>query len=112
MNVLPYTVLKITAFQDRHENKDAYDLVFTLLHQEDGPHPAGRAAASSPISGHTLVLEALELLEQRFADPQQDGPSAYAAFLATQDREDETARLRQESVATIRQFLRGFREAT
>jgi hypothetical protein len=22
---------RITAFQDRHENKDAYDLVFTLL---------------------------------------------------------------------------------
>ena len=31
-NLLPYTVLKILAFQDRHENKDAYDLVFTLLH--------------------------------------------------------------------------------
>jgi hypothetical protein len=26
-NVLPYTVLKISAFQDRHENKDAYDLL-------------------------------------------------------------------------------------
>jgi hypothetical protein len=25
-NVLPYTVLKVFAFQDRHENKDAYDL--------------------------------------------------------------------------------------
>jgi hypothetical protein len=29
-NVLPYTALKIFAFQERHENKDAYDLVFTL----------------------------------------------------------------------------------
>ena len=24
-NVLPYTVLKILAFQDRHENKDGYE---------------------------------------------------------------------------------------
>ena len=31
-NVLPYTALKIFAFQDRHENKDSYDLVFCLLH--------------------------------------------------------------------------------
>lgn len=42
-NVLPYTVLKILAFQDRHENKDAYDLVFTLLNHEGGPLVAGRA---------------------------------------------------------------------
>lgn len=35
-NVLPYTVLKIFSFQDRHENKDAYDLVFTLLNQDAG----------------------------------------------------------------------------
>ena len=34
VNVLPYTVLKIFAFQDRHGNKDAYDLVFTLLNHQ------------------------------------------------------------------------------
>ncbi|MGH2902131.1 MAG: hypothetical protein ACRDK7_00835 [Solirubrobacteraceae bacterium] len=34
-NLLPYTVLKIFAFQERHENKDAYDLIFTLLRAHD-----------------------------------------------------------------------------
>jgi hypothetical protein len=29
-NILPYVALKIFAFQDRHDNKDAYDLGFTL----------------------------------------------------------------------------------
>ena len=47
-NVLPYLVLKVFAFQDRHENKDAYDLIFTLLNGEGGPRAVGRAAAASP----------------------------------------------------------------
>jgi hypothetical protein len=43
-NILSYTVLKIFAFQDRHENKDAYDLVFCLLNFGSGPKDAGPAA--------------------------------------------------------------------
>jgi len=42
-NILSYTVLKILAFQDRHENKDAYDLVYCLLNFGDGPEDAGAA---------------------------------------------------------------------
>ena len=109
-NVLPYTVLKIFAFQDRHENKDAYDLVFTLLNGQGGPQSSGRAAAASTVARHAQVTEALELLEERFRDAVQDGASAYASFLATPDDEDEKARLRQEAAATIRAFLTGFRQ--
>lgn len=109
-NVLPYTVLKIFAFQERHENKDAYDLVFTLLNFEDGPRAAGIAARKSAVAQHPQVVEALTLLEERFRDVGQDGPNTYAAFLARPDDEDEKARLRQQAVATVREFLRGFRE--
>ena len=107
-NVLPFTVLKILAFQDRHENKDVYDLVFTLLNHEDGPRSAGRAAAASAVAQHPQVIEALGLLEERFRDAGQDGPSAYALFLAISDDEEERARLRQEAAATVREFLVGF----
>lgn len=109
-NVLPYTVLKIFAFQERHENKDAYDLVFTLLHYEGGPRAAGRAAAASAVAERQQVTEAVRLLEERFRDARQDGPSAYASFLATPGDEDEKARLRQEAVATVGTFLHGFHE--
>jgi hypothetical protein len=109
-NVLPYTVLKIFAFQDRHENKDAYDLLFTLFNHEGGPRSAGGAAAASRIAAHPQVIEATALLEERFRDPRQDGPSAYAAFLASRDDEQQKARLRQEAVAIVREFLRAFRE--
>jgi hypothetical protein len=110
-NVLPYTVLKIFAFQDRHENKDAYDLVFTLLNHEDGPRVAGRAAAASAVAQHPQVTEALGLLDERFRDAGQDGPNAYASFLVAPVDDDEKARLRQEAVATVREFLRGFLDA-
>jgi hypothetical protein len=107
-NVLPYTVLKIFSFQERHENKDAYDMVFTLFNHERGPREAGAAAAASPVAGHEQVADALALLAERFADADQDGPSAYALFLADPDGEEERARLRQEAVATVREFLAGF----
>lgn len=107
-NILAYTVLKILAFQDRHDNKDAYDLVFTLLNADDDPQQAGFRARESAIAGHPQVEEALVLLQERFADAGQDGPNAYAGFLSRRDRED-VARLRQEAVATVRAFLRGFR---
>lgn len=110
-NVLPYIVLKIFAFQDRHENKDAYDLVFTLLNYEDGPRAAGRAVAASAVAQHPQVTEALGLLEERFRDAGQDGPNAYASFLVAPGDDDERARLRQEAVATVREFLRGFPDA-
>lgn len=108
VNILSYTVLKILAFQDRHENKDSYDLVFTLLNVEGGPVEAGRSARSSPIAGHHQTVEALALLEERFGGVEQDGCISYALFLG--DEEGERARLRQEALATIREFLKGFRE--
>ena len=108
-NVLPYTVLKIHAFQDRHENKDAYDLVFTLLNYPSGPAIAGTAAAQSRIATDERVSRGLDLLEERFATADMDGPIVYAAFIADSNDDDDALRRRQEAVATVRSFLRTFR---
>jgi hypothetical protein len=82
-NILPYAVLKIFSFQDRHANKDAYDLIFTLLNQDAGPRAAGAAAAASPVAGHPQVSEALSLLgEDSPASPrtgQQPTPPSWRA---------------------------------
>lgn len=108
-NVLPYVVLKINAFQDRHENKDAYDLVFTLRHYRDKPEATGRELAASSVAGHEQVAAALELLDERFAEPDNDGPTAYAGFLA--ENEEEREQLKREASAVVRGVLTGFREA-
>jgi hypothetical protein len=108
-NLLPYAVLKVLAFQDRHENKDAYDLVFTLLHHGAGPRGAGAVASASPIVEHPQVREALGLMGERFSDSAQDGACSYAAFLATPGREEESARLRMQAVIAVEEFLEGLR---
>ena len=106
--LLTYVVLKILAFQDRHDNKDAYDLVFCLINFGDGPESAGTAAATSPVALHAQVADSLRLLGERFVDVDHDGPASYAAFLALGDDADETARLRREAVAAVRSFLSAF----
>ena len=106
--LLPYTVLKILAFQDRHENKDAYDLVFVILNHGGGPSAAGRASAASPIAGDPQVTEAIDLLSARFVDADHDGPHAYAKFLAAVGDDEAKARLRNEAVAAINRYLAGF----
>jgi len=104
--VLTYIVLKALAFQDRHDNKDAYDLVFTLLRHTGGPVGAAEVAAVSPVRTDGQVVAALQLLAERFAEPGHDGPTAYANFLADPDDDEEKARLRNEAVAAVIQFLR------
>jgi hypothetical protein len=103
-NILSYTVLKILAFQDRHENKDSYDLVYCLLNYGDGPEDAGRAAHASAIRNEPQVQDALKLLAGRYESAEHDGAIAYAAFLDGGDGDLE-ARHRQEAVAVVRQFL-------
>jgi hypothetical protein len=49
----------------------------------------------------------MTLLAERFAGIAQDGPTAYAAFLASAVDTEEAARLRQEAVATVSEFLVG-----
>lgn len=106
--LLAYVVLKIIAFQDRHDNKDAYDLIFCLLNFRAGPEDAGRVAAGSAIAAHPAVEAALRLLGERFAATDHDGAAAYAGFLGVDPDDDTRARLRQEAVAVVRTFLVAF----
>ena len=107
-NVLPFVVLKVFAFQDRHANKDSYDLVFTLRNWPGGPADAGRAARESPVAADPTTADAVRLLGQRYAGADLDGPVADANFLAGIETRSE-AQLRQEAVTVMRQFLAGFR---
>lgn len=103
--ILSYTVLKILAFQDRHENKDSYDLIYCLLNFGEGPDDAGRVAARSAIRRDPQVRDALELLAERFESADDEGPRAYSSFLADEGDEDAAARFRQEATAVVREFL-------
>lgn len=98
----PFLTLKIRAFTDRHHDKDAYDLIFTLLNYADGPDAAGKEIAASPVIGDALVVDALGRVRERFAEPAHDGPVAYGRFLGSGLGEDAIARLRNEAVEAVR----------
>lgn len=79
-NILSYTVLKVLAFQDRHENKDSYGLVYCLLNFGEGPDDAGRVAAQSAARDESQVVDALQLLAERFESADNDGPHRLRGF--------------------------------
>jgi hypothetical protein len=104
--VLPYVVLKVLAFQDRHENKDIYDLVYTLMNfPTGGADAAGLAAAASPVRKELLVVEALQLLGDRFASIEHDGPIAYSNFLSDHHDTEGRARHCNEAAVAVDRFL-------
>jgi len=109
--LLPFVVLKILAYRDRHHRKDAYDLVHVLQNQADGPEGAGRLMAGSPVAPDTLVGEALLLLGERFADPSNDAPTDYGAFMLVGDDPEVAARYRNEAVAVVGAVLQSFHVA-
>lgn len=104
-SVLAYVVLKVLAFQHRHDNKDAYDLVYTLVNFPDGPYAAGLVAAKSLVREEPQVADALRLLADRFRGADHDGPSAYSNFLADPDDTFRKSQYRNEAVAAVGQFL-------
>ncbi len=108
--VLAFVALKIRAFQARHNNKDAYDLVYTLVNFRDGPHAAGIVAARSPVREEPEIVDALRLLADRFSSADHDGPSAYANFQAQPDDTIRRERLRNEAVLAVSQFLDSARQ--
>jgi peptide deformylase len=107
--ILPFVVLKIFAFQERHERKDAYDLVYCLMNYTGGPQGAARDAARSPVLNDKTVGAALSLLAERFGAPDLDGPAEYTAFVSDPSDEDGVARQRLDAVAAVEEFLAALR---
>jgi len=106
--LLPFVILKISAFVDRHHDKDAYDLIWSLANHPEGPEGAGREMAVSPVVTDLLAVDAFARLRERFASPDNDAATAYAAFLDVTGDPEARARLRNEAVEVIRLTLTEF----
>ncbi len=86
-NLLPYTILKLLSFQDRHESNDVYDLIFCLLNYGSRPDAVGREAAQSPIVNHERVLGAKDTLERLIELIETIPPEARQSLTWDQGRE-------------------------
>lgn len=106
---LSFVVLKALAYEDRMEEKDAYDLIFILLRAEGGPEACGRVLAQrrQEWPDEPQLEKALKILRERFVSPRHDGPTSYARFQVELGEPQQTARLRQEAYTVVTDFLRG-----
>jgi hypothetical protein len=102
-----FVALKAHAFRGRGENKDAYDLVYVLLHFGSEPiiEVAERFRA---IADRPAARTALAILTEDFASEAHVGPSRRAEFLG--DREDPE--LRQDAAGAVLRFLDRVRQQT
>jgi hypothetical protein len=64
--------------------------------------------AASPVVGTPFIRESIDLLRERFGEPGNDGPVAYARFGEVTGDPDETARRSNVAVAVVAQALAVF----
>jgi hypothetical protein len=78
---VPYVVLKALSFRGRGARKDAYDLVYTLLNYSGGPEAVAGEARDEEREAESFK-NAIGEMERLFASPSDNGPVAYANFVA------------------------------
>jgi len=70
----PFLVLKLRAFRRRQQGKDAFDLLYTLLHYDGGTKTAVDAFAAEARSINPAFRDARTALETLFANEDSPGP--------------------------------------
>jgi hypothetical protein len=73
-----FVVLKALAFDQRGENKDAYDLYFVIRNYGSGVDDVCRSLG--PLLKDVETKKALEILNRDFSEPDGVGPSRVALF--------------------------------
>ena len=112
-NIVSFVCLKAFAFDDRLQNKDAYDMLYCIEHAPGGVTAAARAirdAITGTVHGDT-IRSALDILRRRFTTDSdveghtKDGPVAVASFEREDLRNADLRILRQRNVNTVIQRL-------
>jgi hypothetical protein len=111
--IAPFVLLKALAYDERAEEKDAYDLVYTIANYEGGPEAVADVFAdhANRADDRALFDRAFAALRNRFATDEKteghrkDGPTSYARFLTDPARTDQDALNRRNASAVIEAFL-------
>ncbi len=94
-----FVVLKALAFDQRGENKDAYDLYFVIRNYGSGVNDVYSHLA--PLLNKVETKKALEILSRDFSEPDLIGPSRVAQFLY----QSPQANLQADVVGFVRELL-------
>jgi hypothetical protein len=112
--IAPFVVLKAIAYDDRVEEKDAYDLVYTIANYEGGPEAAADIFIGSVRRAADDIVffeRAVAVLRSRFGSDEtteghrKDGPTSYARFLTDPGREGQDMLNRRNATAVVEAFL-------
>lgn len=92
-----FLVLKLRAFGDRQQPKDAFDILYTLRHYDGGTDAAIAAFAEEVRTGNPASPDALRSLAAHFTDESSPGPVKASHFVLGEVRADESpdAKLRR-----------------
>lgn len=118
-DVVGFIVLKAIAYDERHENKDAADLVHVMRYAGDIGWVAAQFAERIAVGQHVdAIEEALAALKRRFCDGEgveghlRDGPVSCGMFAHGPDaNKDDDRALEQRNVSgLVTEFLRLLKE--
>jgi len=115
-DIVSFTCLKAFALDQRHENKDAHDIVYCIENVEGGLEAAAKKFKDARAGKHANVIDqALAILRKRFADDgvtegyRKDGSVSVAQFEIEGDAAEvrEPRFVRQRTVSDlIMRFLK------
>lgn len=90
--IVPFLVMKGMAIWNRYDEKDAYDICYTIRN-----YPGGLvelAGAIKPHLGNRLILEGLQKIRAKSLVIDGFGPVAYTDFLLVEDNEERQLLMR------------------
>jgi len=93
----PFLAMKLRAFAWRQAAKDAFDILYTLLHYDRGTNAAVAAFGEEVRAGNPACPDAAACLSRHFQDEQSSAPVRAASFVLGQSvpRESEDIRFRR-----------------
>ncbi len=77
----PFLALKLRAFARRQAPKDAFDILYTLLHYDRGTSAAVDGFTGEVRTGNPACADAVACLNQHFRDEQASAPVRAASFV-------------------------------
>ncbi|MEA4910075.1 MAG: hypothetical protein GYA17_19010 [Chloroflexi bacterium] len=82
-SVVPFLMMKAQALRNRLKEKDAYDIYYCLVNYPGGIDPLVEEFQS--FLHHSLVIEGLKILAEKFETPEHVGPVHVVNFLEEND---------------------------
>jgi hypothetical protein len=109
----PFLALKLRAFCDRQQPKDAFDILYTLRHYDGGSAAAIAAFAKEVRVGNPACADAMRTLQEHFRTETSPGPVKASHFVLGQQTLEESddrrflrTTLRQDMVDAAAQLLK------